>query len=45
MTAAPIGTSAFMVGDTRDEAHRRFVAELAAWQELHERAQEAQARP
>jgi hypothetical protein len=33
-----------VVGDTRDEAERRFGAAFAAWEELHERAQaEAQA--
>lgn len=28
-----------VVGDTEDEARRRFVAALAAWEELHERAE------
>lgn len=33
-----------VVGESRDEAYRRFVAALARWEELHERVQaEAQA--
>ena len=28
-----------VVGESRDEAYRRFVAAFAAWEELHERAQ------
>lgn len=29
-----------VVGGTQDEARRRFVAAMAAWEELHERARQ-----
>lgn len=28
-----------VIGDTQEEAHRRFVAAVAAWQELHDRTE------
>ncbi len=32
-----------VIGDTQEEARRRFVAAFAAWEELHERAEEDRA--
>jgi hypothetical protein len=33
-----------VVGKTEDEARRRFTAAMAAWQELHDRAERAESR-